>query len=108
MGSCRLALSVFVLGLLLALSPAPARANGAVATAAADIASAGRLAVVPVGVLHHSKKVRSFYCYPRVYWWFYRPYTTGRDGHPRCMPYFHIPGGEAQYFKGGPPPGRIK
>jgi hypothetical protein len=108
MGSCRLALSVFALGLLLAISPAPARANGAVASAAiAGIASAKASEVVQVGVLHHSKKARSYYCYPRTYWWFYRPYTTGKDGHPRCMPYFHIPGGEAQYFKGAPP-GRIK
>jgi hypothetical protein len=96
------------LGLLLALSPPPARANGAVSIAAADAVYAETVGVVPVGVLHHSKKARSFYCYPRVYWWFYRPYTTGRDGHPRCMPYFHIPGGEAQYFKGGPGTGRIK
>ena len=108
MGCCRLALSVFGLGLLLALSSAPARANGAVAMGAADVARAETRGVIPAGVLHHSKKARSYYCYPRVYWWFYRPYTTGTDGHPRCMPYFHIPGGEARYFKGGPATGRIK
>jgi hypothetical protein len=108
MGSCRLALTVLVFGLLLALSSAPVRANGAVAMAAAGVAPTEARGAIPAGVLHHSKKARSFYCYPRVYWWFYRPYTTGRDGHPRCMPYFHIPGGEAQYFKGGPATGRIK
>jgi hypothetical protein len=37
----------------------------------------------------HSRKKRSFYCYERTHWWFYRPYTTALHGHPRCMPYFH-------------------
>ena len=37
----------------------------------------------------HFRKTQSFYCYPRNYWWFYRPYTTAYDGHARCMPYFH-------------------
>jgi hypothetical protein len=37
----------------------------------------------------HRRRPQSFYCYPRNYWWFYRPYTTGLDGHARCMPYFH-------------------
>ena len=43
-------------------------------------------------LLHHRRRVQSFYCYPRNYWWFYRPYTTALDGHPRCMPYFHYLG----------------
>lgn len=98
MGCCRLALFVFVLGLIVALAPQPAHANGAASRAAA----AGETELqgaIPVSVLHHRKKARSYYCYPQVYWWFYRPYTTGKDGHPRCMPYFHIQGQE-QYFKG--------
>ena len=37
----------------------------------------------------HRHRVQSFYCYPKNYWWFYRPYTTASDGHPRCMPYFN-------------------
>ena len=37
----------------------------------------------------HSRKKRSFYCYERYHWWFYRPYRTARDGHPRCVPHFH-------------------
>ena len=43
----------------------------------------------------HRHRAQSFYCYPKNYWWFYRPYTTGLDGHARCMPYFHYlgPGG---------------
>jgi hypothetical protein len=43
-------------------------------------------------VLHHRRRVQSFYCYPRNYWWLYRPYTTGLDGHARCMPYFNYLG----------------
>jgi hypothetical protein len=39
----------------------------------------------------HFSKTQSYYCYPRNYWWFYRPYTTAEDGHARCMPYFHYP-----------------
>ena len=37
----------------------------------------------------HFSKVQSFYCYPRSYWWFYRPYTTAAQNYARCMPYFH-------------------
>lgn len=102
MGCCRLALSIFAFALIAALSPQPAHANGAVAAAASGAAEAHGAetrGVMLASVLHHRKKARSFYCYPQVYWWFYRPYTTGRDGHPRCMPYFHIQGQE-QYFKG--------
>ena len=68
MGCCRLALSVFVLGLLLALSSAPVRANGAMAMVAADVAPCETRGVIPAGILHHSKKARSYYCYPQVYW----------------------------------------
>ena len=39
----------------------------------------------------HPGRATSFYCYPRAYWWFYRPYTTASDRHERCMPYFHYP-----------------
>lgn len=41
----------------------------------------------------HFRHTESFYCYPRNYWWFYRPYTTASadDGYERCMPYFHFP-----------------
>lgn len=50
-------------------------------------ASATKLAVSIV----HRRRVQSFYCYPKTYWWFYRPYTTATNGHARCMPYFHYP-----------------
>ena len=39
----------------------------------------------------HSTRGISYYCYPKNYWWFYRPYTTANDGYARCMPYFHYP-----------------
>jgi hypothetical protein len=39
----------------------------------------------------HASSATSFYCYPRNYWWFYRPYTTAQEGYARCMPYFHYP-----------------
>ncbi len=39
----------------------------------------------------HRSKAISMYCYPRKYWWFYRPYTTSADNHIRCMPYFKYP-----------------
>ncbi len=51
----------------------------------------------------HFRKSQSFYCYPKNYWWFYRPYTTAFDEHARCMPYFHYLGpGEVR----GPRPNR--
>jgi hypothetical protein len=40
----------------------------------------------------HFRKAQAFYCYPRNYWWFYRPYTTAPLNNPRCMPYFHYLG----------------
>lgn len=52
-----------------------------------DAVSAGPLAVQPV-VFGHHQHIES-YCYPRNYWWFYRPYTTANEGYARCMPYFH-------------------
>jgi len=39
-------------------------------------------------VIFYHRHIES-YCYPRNYWWFYRPYTTATEGYPRCMPYFH-------------------
>ena len=48
----------------------------------------------------HSTRGISYYCYPRNYWWFYRPYTTANEGYARCMPYFHYP---PQAYGGGGP-----
>ncbi len=46
----------------------------------------------------HFRRTTSYYCYPRNYWWFYRPYTTADADFERCMPYFHYPA-----FEGRPP-----
>jgi hypothetical protein len=60
-------------------------------------ASGGRLERV---TFHgHSTRGISYYCYPRNYWWFYRPYTTASEGYARCMPYFHYP---PQAYGGSP------
>ncbi len=93
MDACRLGLAVIAaLTLLIAMKPDPASAGAAsalVATRAETFASA--TLAIPAGAFHHSRRVESYYCYPRNYWWFYRPYTTTDDGHARCMPYFHYP-----------------
>ena len=100
MGYCRLGLAVVAtLGLLIVVKPTPASAGSAVALAmmqaGADVAG------LRVNVAHF-RRTQSFYCYPRNYWWFYRPYTTAFDGHARCMPYFHYPdsygGGRSQRY----------
>jgi hypothetical protein len=91
MGYCRLGLAVVAaFGLLILLIPASASAEGALAPARLGMMGAG----APL-VSVHFRKTQSFYCYPKNYWWFYRPYTTALYGHPRCMPYFHYfgPGG---------------
>jgi len=46
----------------------------------------------------HSPRSISYYCYPRNYWWFYRPYMTAGEDYARCMPYFHYP---PQAYRGG-------
>jgi hypothetical protein len=52
----------------------------------------------------HFRKVQSFYCYPRTYWWFYRPYTTAPQNYARCMPYFHYLDEAYPPQRGGKPP----
>jgi hypothetical protein len=54
---------------------------------------------------HHSPRGISYYCYPRNYWWFYRPYTTAGKGYARCMPYFHYP---PQAYRGWGGGGQMK
>jgi hypothetical protein len=92
MSACRLGLAVIAI-LALAMAAMPNRAEAAagqgLASLNAEFAEA-RTQALPV-LFHHSKRVESFYCYPRNYWWFYRPYTTDQDGHARCMPYFKYP-----------------
>ncbi len=91
MDACRLSLAVIaILTLLIAMRPDPASAGAALAGTRAETFAGAEL-TIPVGAFHHSRRAESFYCYPRNYWWFYRPYTTAEDGHARCMPYFHYP-----------------
>lgn len=60
------------------------------ATAAPGIAIIAPAQSLTVPVFHPGRTT-SFYCYPKNYWWFYRPYTTASEGYQRCMPYFHYP-----------------
>jgi hypothetical protein len=66
-------------------------ASAALSAVRAEPAFSAVAGSLPEQVLHRHR-VQSFYCYPRNYWWFYRPYTTGLDGHARCMPYFNYLG----------------
>jgi len=94
MGYRRLGLAaVAAVSLVIAIAakPEPARATGALALATIH---AGLVPTAPAEVagplqIAHFRRAQSFYCYPKNYWWFYRPYTTAYDGHARCMPYFH-------------------
>ena len=106
MGICRLGLAVVAaLSLLIVAKPEPVRAGSAEALAALQAdASVRPVLALPVAFHHHARRVQSFYCYPRNYWWFYRPYTTAFDGHARCMPYFHYPDGP--YGRRGAKPDR--
>ena len=80
--------------LLIATTAAPRAEAGMAAMLAGSESGTGLPAasqvLIPV-IIHHRRKAISAYCYPRNYWWFYRPYTTANDGHQRCMPYFHYP-----------------
>jgi hypothetical protein len=103
MGYCRLGLAAMAaLGLLLIATPNPSTAAPALAPLPLQ-ARAASLAGPRVSV--HFRKSQSFYCYPRNYWWFYRPYTTAYDNHARCMPYFHY---LDPYGRGGRPDRAIK
>jgi hypothetical protein len=75
------------------------------ASSAASLAARDGVGRAPAGQLErvvfhgHSTRGISYYCYPRNYWWFYRPYTTANDGYARCMPYVHYP--PQSYLGGG-------
>jgi hypothetical protein len=66
------------------------------------LGSAPERVLIPI---FHSGRSTSFYCYPRNYWWFYRPYTTATESYARCLPYFHYP---PQAYKGRGGAGRFK
>jgi hypothetical protein len=93
MSTCRLGLATLAaLGFLIAIAanPQPAVAAGILTLAAMQPEASTRpMLARPVAFHHHARRTQSFYCYPRNYWWFYRPYTTAYDDHARCMPYFH-------------------
>jgi len=75
----------------------PAAGLGPAALARGDghaVSRDGARLLVPA----HFRRSTSYYCYPRNYWWFYRPYTTADQGYQRCMPYFH--------YAPAPPSGR--
>jgi hypothetical protein len=80
------ALSV-ILSVMAGLTPAQAASLAAVA---AWRASPSEPLFHPI-LFGHFRHSASAYCYPRNYWWFYRPYTTADEGYARCMPYFHYP-----------------
>ena len=84
-GFKRLGLAIVLIG----LGTVPAAAGSAEAFASMGSAAAVVSADNGVRVAAHFRKVYSFYCYPKSYWWFYRPYTTAQQNYARCMPYFH-------------------
>jgi hypothetical protein len=100
MSSAKLVLAgIATFSLLTVLQP---NASGAHSLAAIAMARGveSALGSEPKGVLisvFHSGRSTSFYCYPRNYWWFYRPYATAGQDYARCMPYFHYP---PQAYKG--------
>ena len=83
MGYCRLGLAaVAALGLLIAAEQDPASAAGVLTLAALQAdASVRPVPALPVAFHHHGRRTQSYYCYPKNYWWFYRPYTTAYDNH---------------------------
>ena len=89
MGYCRLGLAVAVALGFLTAEPASSASVSMLAAAQAD--ATRTVLAMPAAFHHHARRSQSYYCYPRNYWWFYRPYTTDQDGHARCMPYFKYP-----------------
>jgi hypothetical protein len=90
MGYRRLGLSVIVAScLIIAVEGKPAKAASAAASAAVVESSLRSGSMRIDEPVLHRHRTQSFYCYPKTYWWFYRPYTTAPVGYARCMPYFH-------------------
>src|SRR5688572_24558641 len=100
----RLALGGFALSMAAIVTPDPSFAGTLAVSVKGGVFSSEPTLAQPV--FHgHARKGTSFYCYPRNYWWFYRPYTTAADGHARCMPYFHYP---PQAYRGRRGPDGVK
>src|SRR3990172_6028352 len=103
MGYCRLGLAVVAtLGFLIVVKPGPASAGSALALtmmqAGADVAT-GTVPMGPRVNVAHFRRSQSYYCYPRNYWWFYRPYPAAWGAPAPCFPFFHYP---APWGAGGP------
>ena len=82
---------MLALGVLIGLDSGPVvAASFTPAVVPQETAAYGTKLVQP-SVFGHSHRAISAYCYPRNYWWFYRPYTTADENYARCMPYFHYP-----------------
>ncbi len=94
--------------LLVGIDSGMAHAAGAEALAASPQAVASGAPGHGLLLAAHFRKTQSFYCYPKNYWWFYRPYTTAPQGNARCMPYFHYLEEGAYFRRGDRPEGAIK
>jgi hypothetical protein len=85
MGLSRVSLGIVAGLCAIAMLPSPVKSAswfGAVAVASPN-------GLVQPALFGHTRRATESYCYPRNYWWFYRPYTTAAEGDARCMPYFH-------------------
>jgi hypothetical protein len=89
-------------GLVVLFLPGTSNAAGLVAQ---GVDRGLRKPVEPVFFHGHSPGGIAYYCYPRNYWWFYRPYATAGADYARCMPYFHYP---PQAYRGGGGGGHMK
>jgi hypothetical protein len=98
----RLALLGAAFAVLAMLAPQASFAGSLASSAARQGIAAEAVPALKHLIFHgHASRATSMYCYPRNYWWFYRPYTTAAENYPRCMPYFHYPP-EAYRRRSGP------
>jgi hypothetical protein len=103
MGSGKLALGAIIASVVLGLVQ-PGTASGAGPGHVAFVRNSDLQRDGPVLVTFgHLHLTTSYYCYARVYWWFYRPYVEAAEGYQRCMPYFHYaPPGQGRPPRGNP------
>jgi hypothetical protein len=86
---CKLGLALvaaMVLSTAVELQPAQAGSVAVGAAIRSGLPAAGAFDARHA-IVHFHRTIEE-YCYPRDYWWFYRPYTTALEGYQRCMPYF--------------------
>ncbi len=104
MGCSRLGLAALAtLCLLFALRPLPAAAQALAMAREGALLAAEEAGLRPLAIAHFRKQY-TFYCHPKTYWWFYRPYASASQQYARCMPYFHYL--ESPYYKQGANNGR--